>query len=536
MAVCGEESLRKLKHAILPLILVLGAWALLPPRKNEAKPVARLGSDPAAAKSTPASVKHVIKFNPGPIYLPGIMRENARKPTEGIAKVGKAFEAMFPDTRIEFIGVSADQREWLVTQLISGQAPDVIQINVEDVWQDVHKNWYVPLDAYLDAPNPFVAKGEPGSEKWWDLFKYPIPSRGTMAPDGHMYCVVLDMIETGIYYNKNVFERLGLREPKDWEEFLELQRRIVEAGHTPMLVDRQCLADWGVDLLFEQLYGELREVMDLNYDPRRGEYLHGYLDWDELIFLHDQGFFTPRDPRWQEVWRILKDWRPYLAKELNPHGSTLLTKNFVTQKGAMFWSHSMTLNRLLADPDRKFEFGIFYLPPISSSYSRFARGKEMCVIGGSAMQYCVTNSAYRDTGDPVTSERLHRVIGFLQFLTTPANCDMVVNEQIALLPNIKGVEPHAELKPFDDFLKRHYSMTKWVYTFDNQWNQVLLRMLELYLNDGIDRERFTQVIDQDLHRATGRITQRKSLDVSRFQQVWDERAEQRKRFKELPTE
>jgi len=30
-------------------------------------------------------------------------------------------------------------REWLVTQLSSGAAPDVIQINVEDVWQDIQK-------------------------------------------------------------------------------------------------------------------------------------------------------------------------------------------------------------------------------------------------------------------------------------------------------------------------------------------------------------------------------------------------------------
>ena len=54
--------------------------------------------------------------------------------------------------------------------------------------------------------------------------------------------------------------------------------------------DMARLADWGVDLLFEQMYGELRDLLDLDYDPRRGEYLHGYLDWDEIIFLHQQGF------------------------------------------------------------------------------------------------------------------------------------------------------------------------------------------------------------------------------------------------------
>jgi raffinose/stachyose/melibiose transport system substrate-binding protein len=532
-------SLIKVRHVILVVILALSAYALWPPA--DPTRAARLGSAPTDASTLSPQVKYVIKFNPGPLYLPGIVPENSTKPIEGIAKVGRAFEKLYPDTKIEFVGVPGDVREWLVTQLSSGQAPDVIQINVEDVWQDIQKDWYVPLDSYLERPNPFIAGGAPGSKQWWDVFKYPVPTRGTMAPDGRMYCIVLDMIETAIYYNKTLFDRLQLREPRDWDEFLRHQQTIKDAGVTPMLVDRTCIADWGVDLMFEQVYGELRDLLDLDYDPRRGEYLHGYLDWDELIFLHDQGFFTPRDPRWQEVWRLLKEWRPYLSKELNPYGQDMI-RNFIRQDGAMYWSSSMQVKRLISDPNLGFEWGLFYLPPIPTSHSRFARGKEMCVIGGSAMQYTVTNAAVADTDPKLPfaqrierSERLKRVIAFLQFLTTPASCDAVVNEQIALLPNVKGVEPHNELKEFDDILQRHYSMTKWFYTFDNQWNQVLMRMLELYLNDGIDREHFTRIIEQDLERATQRISDRKSLDIERFQQVWDSRAQMRKQYKELPT-
>ena len=136
----------KPRHVILCVILLLGGWALLPPAGK--KPVARLGSAPIDKSALPPSVKYVLRVNPGPLYLPGIVPENSDKPIEGIAKVGKAFEQLYPDTRIEFIGVPGDVREWLVTQLSSGQAPDVIQINVEDVWQDIQKNWYVPLDAY----------------------------------------------------------------------------------------------------------------------------------------------------------------------------------------------------------------------------------------------------------------------------------------------------------------------------------------------------------------------------------------------------
>jgi raffinose/stachyose/melibiose transport system substrate-binding protein len=515
------------------VIVALSVWALRTPADN-AK-TARIGSDPNAAKTASANVKHVIRFNPGALYLPGLVPENATKPIEGIAKVGEAFEKMFPDTRLEFIGIPGDSREWIVTQLSSGQAPDVIQINVEDVWQDIQKNWYVSLDDWLEKPNPFVKAGEPGSVKWWDMFKYPIPTRGTAAPDGKMYCIVLDMIETGIFYNKTLFDRLRLREPKDWTEFLELQKTLKQNGYIPMLVDRQALSDWGVDLVFEQLYGELRDLLDVDYDPRRGEYLHGYLDWDEIIFLHKKGFFTAKDPRWMEMWKILREWRAYMAADLNPIGTDFF-RSFVTQKGAMLWGHSMNVTRLVGDPDRAFDWGIFYLPPMTQSYNRFARGKDMCVIGGSAMQYCVTNSSYKDTGDPKTSERLQRVMAFLQFLTTPENCNAVVNERVALLPNIKGVEPHPELRPFHEFLQRHYSMTKWFYTFDLQFDEVLLRMLELFMNDGMTQRDFVEWMEKNLDNASKRIIRRKDLDIGRFQAVWDQRREMRQKLPELPND
>lgn len=524
----------KIRHVILCVILALGAWALWPPR--DAARAARVGSgsdhDRRGGAAAAAAVKHVIRFHPGSMYLPGVVPENARRPVEGIARVGEKFEQLFPDTRVEFIGVPVRSREWLVSQLAAGQAPDVINVNVEDVWQDVQKNWYVALDDYLAAPNPFVRAGEPGSDKWFDMFKYPVPTRGTTAPDGHMYCIPLDMVETGIYYNKDVFRRLNLSEPRDWSEFLALQQKLKSAGYVPLLVDRQCLADWGLDLAFYQMYGDLRELLDLNYDPRRGDYLHGYLDLDEILFLHRKGFFKPTDPRWREVFRVLKEWRPYMSKDLN--ASSDMFRSFATQRGAMYWMHSMVVPRLVRDPDRTFEFGIFYLPPISRSYSRFARGAEQCVIGGSGSQYNVTNSAYRDTGDPRTSERLKRVVAFLQFLTLPENCDAVVNEQIAMLPNIKGVEPHRELEPFDRFLRQRYAMTKWFFSFDLRFGEVLLRMLELYLNGGMSEAEFFARMERNLQAASETLVRRKSLDLERYEKVWAEREPLRRPVSELP--
>jgi hypothetical protein len=84
-----------------------------------------------------------------------------------------------------------------------------------------------------------------------------------------------------------------------------------------------------------------------------------------------------------------------MSKELNPQGTEMI-KTFATGKGAMYWSHSMTVTRL-ENAKLDFSYGIFYLPPITQSFSPYARGKDMCVIGGSGMQYCVTNSSVSDT-------------------------------------------------------------------------------------------------------------------------------------------
>ncbi|MEA2735261.1 MAG: raffinose/stachyose/melibiose transport system substrate-binding protein, partial [Humisphaera sp.] len=122
----------KPRHVILCVIIVLGVWALLPPR--DASKAARIGSDPTRNKELPPTVKYVLRVNPGPLYLPGIVPENSTKPIQGMQKVAEAFEKIHPDTRIEFLGVTGEAREWVVTQLTSGQAPDILQTNVEDVW------------------------------------------------------------------------------------------------------------------------------------------------------------------------------------------------------------------------------------------------------------------------------------------------------------------------------------------------------------------------------------------------------------------
>jgi maltose-binding protein MalE len=504
-------------------IVVAGYWLLRPP----AGETEESGSDLAVPRS---ARKYTIRVAPG-VYLPGRRMNPGDPPQKALREVADRFEKLYPDTKIEFLDAPLGQREWLVTQLAAAQAPEVVNVNVEDVWQDVQKGWYVPLDEYLEKPNPFVKPGQPGSREWWDMFKYQAITRGKAAPDGLSYCLTLDMIETGIFYNKDIFRKVGVAPPKDWEDFLRVQQKIQDAGITPMLADVGSLADWGVDLTFDQLYREIRPTMNLRGDPKRDAYLEAYLDWDELSFLNKKGFFTKDDPRFIEVFRILKDWRRFMPKDI---GATDTQREFLQGNAAMFWSSSFTVHTLVHDPHRTFDWGVFYLPPITKATSRYASGVQQCVIGGAATQLEITNSSYSDTGDPRTSEKLKRTVAFLQYMCLPENCKSIVNEIMALLPNIVGVDPHPELMPFHQILQRDYTTTKWMFTFDLRFSEIIQRMLFLYLVDGISEAEFMDWMYKNVAISTDTIMRRKNLDLSPLEKRWRELAPIRETMKDLP--
>ncbi|MBT4504167.1 MAG: hypothetical protein HOC74_40930, partial [Gemmatimonadetes bacterium] len=160
-----------------------------------------------------------------------------------------------------------------------------------------------------------------------------------------------------------------------------------------------------------------------------------------------------------------------------------------------------------------------------------------------ATQLEITNSAVGDT-DPALpmqermarSERLKRVVSFLQFICLPEQNARIVNEYPGLLPNIVGVETLPILKPFEEILARRYTTTKWIFTFDLRFSEIQQRMLELYLTDGIDLDGFMHWQEQNLDAACANMLQRKEPDMERLEKRWRELAPRRTTMRDLPTE
>lgn len=520
-------AIRMAKYTVLALVLVLLTWCVLPSKQA-------VGKD--TPQQTARAAKYSIRVAIGQTYMPGTVPMGVGKKIHGMADVVAAFEQRFPDTHIELITVPFD-REYLVTQLSSGSAPDIVNVNVEDVWTDVQKGWYLALDPWLEQPNPFIREkgdpSQPGYRQWWDMFKYQAISRGKAAPDQLMYCLSYDMVETGIFYNKDLFRKARVEVPNTWEELLDGMAKLEAFGVIPLSMYMDSFNDWGTDLLFDQLYNALLPGIDLLQDPLREPYLQGYLDWDEICFLFQKGYFTQRDMRYREVFRIMKEWRRYCSPDIvDP---TLLVSDFVKQKAAMHWNASVLAYRLIADKDLGFDWGVFYLPTLGKATSKYASGNPMCVIGGSANQLEVTNTAFGDTGDPKTSKRLERVMAFLQFMCIPEQYTRVVNEYPCFVSNLVGVDSLPAMQPFVDILERPYTTTKWVFTFDLRFGDIQRRLLELYLNDAMDLDEFMRWQEDNLRTAIDNLMFRKPMDMTKMQARWDELAPVRAAMEDLPS-
>ena len=281
--------------------------------------------------------------------------------------------------------------------------------------------------------------------------------------------------------------------------------------------------DWAVDIFFDQMYRSIIHEINFNVTSSQSTHLDNYLDAGEISFLHTKGFFSSEDPRYREVFRLLKQWRPYWNKSLAFSTSSAavdISREFIKGRGAMMWDTCMFVQILKNERAVNFDWDVFYLPSMDASSSPYATGDEFCVIGGGGTMYEVTSRAYSDTRNVDTSERLRRVVQFLQFITSPRINDMIVNEPKRLISNISGVDVMPGFEQFEKILTRRYACSKWIFTFGLKFADMQGRMLQMYLDDWIDEDELMEWLESNVSLNTKAYVQKNAVDLDLYEQEW----------------
>jgi ABC-type glycerol-3-phosphate transport system substrate-binding protein len=331
-----------------------------------------------------------------------------------------------PDATVTIIrkpsGVA--DHEWIVTNQAGGTIPHIVWTHRFWVDGEVDKNWWVPLDDYFNEPNPYIASGQPGSAVWKEVF-YEVPFGATVAVDGKFYTVPLDLVTTFFFYNKTIFDRLGLEAPMTWTEHMDNLKALQEDGLIPITH-----LGWYESQIGWMLYGKKEKLV--NKDG-------GICTLQEVACAIKDGVYRATDIEYKTWIEYAKGYIPFCNPDWAAADPQHGTK-FLNQQIAIWEDGSWRFGSLRANPLLEFEWSTFYSPTIMPSDNPLATGDTAIPIGGpTSAQWSVTTRAEKDG-------ILATAIDVLRWYTAPQNGGRMIAELASFLPNLKGADVNPDLK------------------------------------------------------------------------------------------
>lgn len=411
------------------LLLALALTACVAP----AAPAAPAAGGEAAPVSGQAQKLTVF---PQAYYDPTVDPDTAAIAEE----IAAEYEALHPGVDIELVPnlpAGQDLETYLAARMAANQSPDVM-------WQQFGtrnlrgSDWWVPLNEHLEKPNPYIEAGTPGSERWADSFPGYVLAQ-TRAADGNWYQVSLDWVETGVFYNKEIFEAAGV-DPTTWEswgDFYNDMSGLQESQGVDALGMFQRQTGWSSwwwadDIFLTIAWSDMADqfYMEKYNDPNRP---WRQLNPEEIAKAILDGTLNAEDPRMDDYLRLSKEFT-----ELWPEDYTGIANAddldipFFSGDLAAIWAGTWK-NKPYAE-SAPFEVGVTYLPPFTKEDAAGAQGTAYRVGGpSSAGQYGIAKSA-ADAG------RLDLALDFLMFFSAPQNFERLAQSHGGFIPMVAGAE------------------------------------------------------------------------------------------------
>lgn len=233
----------------------------------------------------------------------------------------QAFNSLYPEYQIiERTSASGGYLDYVLTQDAIGEFPDMLDCRDISLWADAGKLGELPESIVALLNDPPIYQGT----HYVAPITYQLPS-------------------LGFFYNRRLFDELGLEEPQNWNEF-ELVCEVISAeGITPIVQGGKDI--WHMGFLWGQMW--LEQVYKVNPD------------WNKDMNAGEVSF---TDPEPQAVINKLSSLyeNGYIDEGWLATADNQLASYLVSEKGAMFFSGSWMINQVL-DMDPDFELGWFPL-------------------------------------------------------------------------------------------------------------------------------------------------------------------------------
>jgi len=236
-----------------------------------------------------------------------------------------AFEAKNPNIHVVFApSAPAEYNGVLNTKLEGGTAGDMITCRPFDASLSLFQKGY--LASLTDLP---------GMGNFGDVAK-----SAWITDDGKdAFCVPMASVIHGFFYNKDMFDKYGIKEPATRDEFFAALKTLKDNGETPLVM--------GTADQWESATMGFQNIGPVYWKGEEGR----------KSLIAGTGKYT--DAAYIQTWTDLKEWAPYLPEGYQAVKYPDAQSLFTLGKGAIYPTGSWEISQF--EKDATFKLGIF--PP-----------------------------------------------------------------------------------------------------------------------------------------------------------------------------
>jgi raffinose/stachyose/melibiose transport system substrate-binding protein len=327
--------------------------------------------------------------------------------TTALVQIAKDYNEINPETKVE-IEIIADNDTYLKNFKVKmsadkSKAPDIVHTNLlgEDEGNLITKGWLHSLDDLLLETNEYnnglLVK---------DAIKDPTYLQLAVSSAGKTSHLPFDLVGVGVFFNKTIFDSLGLEAPTTYEEWEAVCQKLVEAGYENPIGAGVfnnwimiSLIDWAyrstipalVSLPGDGRYNETTmtantEVKYVENDPSFDTM--AVLDSEKLnIFLSNLDMDTAQN---RTIWETYKSIAKYFPDNFENPDDGQTYNQFMGQKTPMYITGSWVVGQTLGEmaklsEDRRFEWGTFLFPGFSNIRDGFSGSPRGLKVAGHKM-------------------------------------------------------------------------------------------------------------------------------------------------------
>lgn len=285
-----------------------------------------------------------------------------------------AFEKSHPGITVEYAPVDTnDYNAAIQSQIEGGTGPDLMMCRPFDVNRSwIEQGYFDPLTD-LEAVGSFP---ESALTAW-------------EGDDGTPYCVPVASVLAGLYYNKAIFDELGLEVPTTQDEFMGVLDAIKADGtYTPLALGT---AD-GWQLAYNMLY----QIGPNYWKGEEGRL--GLIDGTKKL----------TDPDFVEGFTVFDEFKDYLPNGYEAISYEDMTQLFNLGKAAILPDGSWQISQVTSTG---LDVGVFGAPPAAAGDQRYQQEMADMAFGLNA-----------------ESEHKDAATAFLEWLGTPEFQQLYVNK------------------------------------------------------------------------------------------------------------